>query len=70
MNTVAVLVEFAELWEKVEGVVLQEGVPDRFIWKWTASGEYTSSSAYQAFFLGSSRLLGASEVWQASAPRR
>lgn len=43
---------------------------DRFVWKWSADGKYSASSAYRAFFYGSSSLLGAKELWQTKAPAR
>jgi hypothetical protein len=52
--TAAIIVEYLQLWEKVEDVQLQPNTPDCLIWRWTASDEYTSSSAR--------------EVWRASAP--
>jgi hypothetical protein len=52
----------------VDDIQLQPHVPDRFIWKWTANGEYTASSAYQAFFVGMTLLVGAMDVWRASVP--
>jgi hypothetical protein len=52
----------------VDDIQLQPHVPDRFIWKWTANGEYTASSAYRAFFVGMTSLVGAMDVWRASVP--
>lgn len=66
--TAAVLVEYIHLWEVVDGYLLAPGTPDQLVWKWTADGEYSSSSAYRAFFNGSTSMLGAREVWQASVP--
>jgi hypothetical protein len=43
---------------------------DRFIWKWTALGEFSSASAYQALLFGRSSLLGASHLWKTQAPGR
>lgn len=43
---------------------------DRFVWRWTADGKYSPSSAYRAFFAGSSLLLGAKELWKTKAPLR
>lgn len=40
--TVAVLVEYVQLWDRVDHVQLQPHTPDKFIWKWTANGEYSS----------------------------
>lgn len=60
--------EFISLWNTVEQVHLSPGVPDTFKWRFTADGAYSSSSAYGAMFLGSSRPLGAKEIWKTSAP--
>jgi hypothetical protein len=36
----------------------------------TASGEFSSASAYRALFISRSLLLGASHLWKVQAPRR
>lgn len=66
--TASVLIEYVHLWDKVDGIVLTPGTPDRLIWRWSADGVYSSSSAYRAFFAGSTSLLGARQVWRASVP--
>ena len=43
-------------------------MPDRFVWKWTADGSYTASSAYRSFFLGMTSMAGAKQVWRATVP--
>ena len=43
---------------------------DRFVWRWSADGTYSASSAYRAFFAGSTALLGARELWKARPPPR
>lgn len=53
--TIPLLVEYVQVWDQVQGVVLQQDVPDTFRWKLTDSGEYTSQSASAAFFLGTIR---------------
>jgi len=45
--------------KKLRTVTLSPGIADKFIWKWTSDGQYSSSSAYRAFFAGSTTLLGA-----------
>jgi hypothetical protein len=64
--TAAVLCEYVDLWDKLEGIPLQPQSFDRFIWKCTANGEYTASSAYTAFFIGMSSLVGAKHVCRAA----
>lgn len=48
--TVQVLAEYLRLWDQVDSVELQQNVPDSQL---TQSGNYSSKSAYDAFFLGS-----------------
>jgi hypothetical protein len=66
--TMHVLVEYVLLWERLETVVLQPGVPDRFVWRWSPDAVYSSSSAYKAFFHGLTLLPGARQLWRASVP--
>jgi hypothetical protein len=60
--------QYLALWERSEGFHHDVSVPDRFCWKWTASGQYSASSAYRAFFLGQSGILGARELRKTRAP--
>jgi hypothetical protein len=53
--TVQVLVEYLQIWEMVDGVVLRQNVADQYKWELTQHGSYSSKSAYEAFFLGSIR---------------
>jgi hypothetical protein len=66
--TAVVITEYLRLWLKVESIQLQPGVQDRFVWKWSVGGDYSSSSAYRAFFLGRTTMLGAKDIWRASTP--
>jgi len=66
--TVQVICQFLRVWHKLQGVVLQPLQADRFVWKWSSDGKYSASSAYRAFFNGSTALLGAREIWQAKVP--
>lgn len=42
------LQQFVTLWEFAQDVQLDASTPDKIIWKWTANGEYSASSAYRA----------------------
>lgn len=64
--TVAILYEYLRLWDLVDNIQLQLMIPDRFVWRWTADDEYTASSAYRAFFIGMTDLVGASDIWRAA----
>jgi hypothetical protein len=67
-HTAPMLYEYLDLWEKLESVQLRPLQGDCFVWGWTPDDVYSASSAYRSFFLGMSSLLGAREVWKASAP--
>jgi hypothetical protein len=45
--SVRALAQVLGLCDLLEGLVLQPGIPDRHIWKFNASGDYSSSSAYK-----------------------
>jgi hypothetical protein len=44
----ASLEQYVQLWERVQGFHLQNGVAGRFTWKWYANQQYSSKLAYRA----------------------
>jgi hypothetical protein len=68
-TTVQVIVQYIRVWGLLIEVAPTE-TPDRFIWKWTASGEFSPASPYLALFFGRSSLLRASHLWKNQAPGR
>jgi len=58
-RTQQIMLEIVQVDEKLRAVTLTSGIADKFTWKWTSNGQYSSSSAYRAFFAGSTTLLGA-----------
>jgi hypothetical protein len=68
-TTVQMIVRYIRVWDLLLDFTLTE-TADRFIWKWTASGEFSSTSAYRALLFGRSSLLGASHPWKTQAPGR
>jgi hypothetical protein len=42
--------------------------PDRFVWHWTADGQYSVHSTYRAYFVGWTSMAGAVGLWRAAAP--
>jgi hypothetical protein len=52
------------LWEVVQEVQFSE-VPDQIVWKWTASGLYSSKSAYDVQFKGSYCTFNTQAIWKA-----
>lgn len=65
---VQALLEFLELWETLEDMVLQEGIPDRHIWRLSLSGDYSAKSAYDALFEGSLSFAPFERIWKTWAP--
>jgi hypothetical protein len=51
--SVTVLVEYLQLWNLVDGVVLQPDIADQHIWRLSAHSTYCSKSAYGALFVDS-----------------
>ena len=65
-----VLCQYLRVWNVLRDVSLNPMQEDRFVWRWSADGKYSASSAYRAFFVGSTSLLGAKELSKAKAPPR
>lgn len=51
--SVSALVEYPQLWELLELVILQHGVSDQHIWRLSGSSIYSSKLVYNSFFIGS-----------------
>ena len=68
--TVQVLMEYLQVWDLMDGVILQQGVPDQFRWKLSQSGSYSSKTAYAACFVGSIRFPPWKRIWKSWAPLR
>lgn len=66
--TTQVVCDYLRVWEILRAVTLQPETPGRFVWRWSSSGTYSASSTYRAFFAGSVKLLGATELWRTRAP--
>ena len=62
------LMEYLELWDIISAVVLQEGVPDRHIWRLSTTGQYTAKSAYDALFQGAICFEPYERIWKSWAP--
>jgi hypothetical protein len=62
-RAVQVLVQYLTVWDLVRDMRLTSD-PDKFIWKWSPNGQYSSASAYSALFLGRIDILGARQIWK------
>jgi len=60
--TTLVLYQYLLVWDLLRNVVLNPLQSDQFVWKWSPDGKYSASSAYRAFFHGSTNLPGAKEL--------
>jgi hypothetical protein len=65
---VQTLMEYFELWDMLENIILQEGIPDRHIWRLSASGKYTAKSTYDALFEGALSFAPYERIWKSWAP--
>jgi hypothetical protein len=59
--------QYLRIWRLIEHTVLTTE-PDRLVWKWNSSGEYTANSAYLATFQGSIQCKAWRMIWKAWAP--
>jgi hypothetical protein len=50
--TLEVLAEYLELWEFLSNFSLQAEVEDVHVWQFSATGQYTNKSAYEALSIG------------------
>jgi hypothetical protein len=65
--SIPVLVQYLELRQQLDQVLLQVGTQDRLEWRWLASAQFSTQSAYQAMFLCQFSVLGAKELWKIKA---
>jgi len=53
---VQVILDYLLVWELTRSVHLMPEMPDRFIWKWTSDHNFSTASAYRAFFIGQTEI--------------
>ena len=66
--TLDVLAEYLGLWDLLAERVLQPDVEDSHILKFSASGQYSAKSAYDAMFIGAIQFQPWERIWK-SWPR-
>jgi hypothetical protein len=60
--SILALMQYVNLWIRLQSVYLDSQSEDKFIWKWTGNQQYSVFSACRAFFLGQCSILGAREL--------
>jgi hypothetical protein len=63
----AVIMQYLDIYHRVEVIVLNSDMPDRLVWRWTTSSQYSLSSTYAVMFYGQSPVL---RMLQCSTPRK
>lgn len=66
--TVDHIIEFVDLWIRLEQIQLQLDINDDIIWRFEANGEYSATSAYRVQFLGSTSTTMNKTIWKVWAP--
>uniref|UniRef100_A0A453BH82 Uncharacterized protein n=1 Tax=Aegilops tauschii subsp. strangulata TaxID=200361 RepID=A0A453BH82_AEGTS len=59
--------QYLQLWQIMQRSELS-ATPDRLIWRWTASGNYSTQSCYMATFHGSTACYSWKLIWKCWAP--
>jgi hypothetical protein len=68
--TFQVVLEFFDLHQVLNQVMLQPGVPDVHLWRLSASGQFSTKSAYAAMFQGATSFDPMERVWRTWAPNK
>ena len=61
------LVQYLGLWDILNGVELNEEIPDRHIWRFSSSGKYSAKSAYDMLFQGALPFEPFERIWMSRA---
>jgi hypothetical protein len=68
--SVAALAEFIGIVDLLEEVQLLSGVPDKHQWRFSASRQYSSKSAYETLFIGAVHFEPWELIWKSWAPKK
>jgi hypothetical protein len=68
--SVVVLAEFLDIWDLVQEILLQPEVEDVHKWRFEASGQFSTKSAYEALFHGAINFEPSKQIWSTWAPRK
>ena len=68
--TVQVILDYLIVWDMTREVHLLDDRADRLCWKWTADKVFSTSSAYQSFFIGQHPVEGERLLGKVRAPSK
>jgi hypothetical protein len=68
--TLPVLVEYFDIFQELQQVELQPGVPDEHIWKMSSTRQFSSKSAYAAMFQVAISFELAKRLWKTWSPSK
>jgi hypothetical protein len=66
--SVGVMVEYLQLWDLLQEVVLQPEVEDTYFWRLSPTGQYSAKLAYEGLFLGATNFSPWDRIWKTWAP--
>ena len=69
-HSVAVHSEYLDVWDLIQEVVLQPDVEDVHKWRFEASGQFSTRSAYKALLNVSIYFAAGKLIWGTWAPRK
>ena len=68
--TVGVIMEYLQLWDLLYDFELQPEMEDSHIWRLSASGQYSTKSAYDSLFMGKIHFRPWERIWKTWAPAK
>lgn len=68
--TVQVILDYLYVWDQVRPRTLNLEVADKPWWRWTTNGQFSSASAYRAYFVGQQATPGAKILTKTRAPAK
>jgi hypothetical protein len=64
------LAQYLHLWDLVTKVALTDGQDDKAVWRCSADGKFSVSSACKLFFIANTRFAFAKPIWKSKAPMK
>jgi hypothetical protein len=66
--SVGVLLEYLQLWDTLQDINMQSDTEDTHVWCFTANGQYSAKTAYEAMFVGATEFSPWERIWKTWAP--